>query len=98
MHSTWRFRIPVFLLTATLAACGGGGGGGSSPPAAPRSQTLSFASTSVLAYSGEILTNRATGQGAGAVTYSSDNPAVATIDSQGSITAVGVGTTNIRAS
>jgi len=95
-----RLRIAPLVLAALLTACGGGGGG-SSPPAPPppaQSQTLSFASASLIAYSGEALTNKATGQGTGAVTYGTDNPAVATVDGQGRITAVGVGKTNITAS
>src|SRR5688572_23662016 len=97
MHSTWRSRISLFILTVALAACGGGCGSASPPPAA-QSRTLVFASSSVIAYSGEALTNRATGQGTGSVTYGTGNSAVATVDSQGRITAVGVGTTNITAS
>src|SRR6186713_1381022 len=89
-------------LSAMFTACGGGGGGGSStpppPPPAKQSQTLTFASASLIAYSSEQLTNKATGQGSGAVTYSSGNTNVATVDSQGNITAVGPGTTNISAS
>src|SRR6185369_9662160 len=100
-----RFASPV--LVALLAGCGGGGGIGSTPapappspppPAAPQSQTLSFASASLVAYGGEVLINKATGQGTGLVTYGTDNPAVATVDSQGRITAIGVGKANIAAS
>jgi hypothetical protein len=103
MHRTWSFRTAFVVLAATLAACGGGGGSASAPPsnpppAAPQSQTLTFGSGSLFAYSGEVLTNKAAGQGTGAVTYGSDNSAVATVDSQGKITAVGVGKTNITAS
>ena len=109
MTLNWRFRFAPFVLIALLTACGGGGGSGSTPaatspppppppPAAPQSQTLSFASAGLVAYSGETLTNKATGQGTGLVTYGIDNPAVATVDSQGRITAVGVGKANITAS
>lgn len=85
-----------------LASCGGGGGGGknnSSSVAIKLDQTpLAFSSatqTSQLAQ--EVIYSLSGGSGSGVIVYSSSNTNVATIDSSGKITILGVGSTLISA-
>jgi len=62
------------------------------------SQTLSFAQQGPINLSlGDSLSNEAIGEGSGAVTYSSDDNSVATVDSSGVLTVTGVGTAIITA-
>lgn len=63
-------------------------------------QTLSFTQSGpIQLLAGDTLTNPATGQGSGAITYISSNPEVATVDSNGlvTVTVIGTGSTIITA-
>src|SRR5262245_26103046 len=94
----------VAILCAVLVTgCGGGGGGGSTPapPPPPQPQTIAFAQAGpVSGVAGSTVTNAATGGGGtGAITYSSSNVAIATVNgTSGVATLVAVGTTTITAS
>src|SRR5438309_56135 len=78
----------AFCMAALLAACGGGGGGGGAGPVSappPKSQSIAFAQAGpVYRFAGDAAyANLASGGGgAGAISYSSDTTAVATVDSQ----------------
>lgn len=100
--------IALALCSVGLIACGGGGGGrggqnpgGNQPPPQPQPQSISFSQAGpVYKLLGDVsYANVATGgSGTGAVTYSSDTPAVATVDaSSGAITMVGLGSAQITA-
>src|SRR4051812_28793715 len=93
-------RTAITLCFAAIAC--GGGGGGPSGPAPVASVTVSLAKSSLVA--GETTTATATTKdGSGAlltgrvVTWSTSNNAIATASSDGVITAVSVGTTNVVA-
>ena len=107
--------IAVALCSVGLIACGGGGGrgsggsgnddpGGNPPPPQPQPQpqSISFAEPGpVYKFAGDVsYANVATGgSGTGAVTYSSDTPAVVTVEaSTGAVTIVGLGSAQITAS
>lgn len=89
----------------TLAACGGGGGGGDGGTGPAVFTTLSVTPTSatVLVGGTQALTATARDQNNGslsglAVTYTSNNAAIATVSTGGVVTGVAVGTTSIAVS
>ncbi len=93
----------IFIAALWLTGCGGGGGTSEdgavkiSPPL-PQPATLTFTQAGpVSLFVGDALTNVATGQGTGAIAYSSNNTAVATVTSAGIATVVGAGTAIITA-
>lgn len=100
-------RWPLLLAAGLLclSACGGGGGSSRPPPTPPDPPPV--AQTIVFAMAGPIakivgdapFTNAASGgAGTGAITYSSGNPAVATVGtSSGTVTVIGAGGTVIIA-
>jgi uncharacterized protein YjdB/N-acetylneuraminic acid mutarotase len=96
-------RWPLLLATALcLIGCGGGGGGSSPPPPPPPvAQTISFATSGAIAkFVGDApFTNTASGgAGTGAITYSSSNPAVATVGADsGTVTVIAAGSAVITA-
>jgi len=95
----------VAVGTATITVTGAGNYAGSTgsatfaitttvPPAQP--QTLTFAQASVTKTFGDApFTNALTHVGGGALSYTSTNPAVATVDQTGQVTIVGVGSVGI---
>jgi hypothetical protein len=94
--------ILIALFIAALSACGGGGGGGgrnNPPPTAPAvSQTIVFSSAGPMSLSvGDSVANAASGPGSGALSYSSSNTAVATVDAAGTVIIVGIGSAVITA-
>lgn len=99
MHLGSLFRtiiLPVIVIA--LSACGGSDD--TSAPQSPplQSQLLTFAQvgpTNLLV--GDVLTNLASGQGSGEVTYSSNNTSVATVSNVGAIAIVGSGDAIITA-
>jgi hypothetical protein len=96
------FKRSTIWVGLLLTACGGGGGGGPTPPPTPQAQTIAFADAGPLyKFSGNsAFANLASGGGgSGAITYTSDTPAVATVDAaSGQVTIVGTGVANITAS
>jgi len=98
--SFWR-QILVVNLLLWLTACGGSGGGSStqSGQTSLATQSLSFTNNGpVSLVAGNKLNNPAHGPGSGAISYSSANPSVASVDNLGAVTAVSEGTTTITAS
>lgn len=106
-------NLPALRALALLAgslfffvACGGGGGGDKSspppaPPPPPAAQTITFATAGPVdrILGDAAFTNAASGgAGTGAISYSSSNTAVATVDASGTVTMLGVGNTVITAS
>lgn len=86
--------IFIAILISVLSACGGG----SSKENPPSAQALSFTQIGPLNLSaGDVLTNTATGEGSGAITYSSNNKDVATVNGNGIVTIVGAGDAVITA-
>ena len=59
--------------------------------------TVKFASASLSLKVGDTAENAATTNSTAAITYSSENPSIATVDANGKVTAVAVGSTNIIA-
>ncbi|WP_445355262.1 Ig-like domain-containing protein [Microbulbifer sp. EKSA008] len=92
--------ITIFI-SIFLTGCGGGGGGGGGGEKSDSSlsqQNLTFAYTgSIDLYLGDSLQNTATGQGSGLIAYSSNNPEIVTVDSEGLITAIAAGSATITA-
>lgn len=98
-----RLLIAALLSVVVVTGCGGGGGGGGSPPpTTPQAQSIAFADVGpVYKFAGDTsYANVASGgAGSGAITYSSDTPAVANVNAQtGAITIVGGGVAQITAS
>lgn len=99
-------RVVLFVLVTLggvfSASCGGGGGGGSVPPPPPQSQSIAFTSPGPIdKITGDpTFTNAATGgAGSGAITYVSDAPAIATVDTaSGAVTIVAAGIAHVTAS
>jgi hypothetical protein len=93
-----RFWI-VAALSVGVAACGGGGGGGG--PQALQPQSIAFAQPGPLyLFVGDpSFTNAASGgAGTGAITYSSDTPATATVNAaSGLVSIAGAGVAQISA-
>ncbi|MDQ6827907.1 MAG: Ig-like domain-containing protein [Gemmatimonadota bacterium] len=91
-------KVLVLTFAAVLSACGGGDGG--TPPVTVASVTVNGAST-VTVGSVIQLTGTANGSNGTALqrtfSWSSDNNAVATVNSVGGVSGVGVGTANIKA-
>jgi hypothetical protein len=94
--------------TLLLAACGGGGGGKKppAPPAPPpvvlQSQTITFEGGGGFFErrldQGDYVKRASGYSGTGAITYSSSNPLVATVDATtGAVTLVGAGESHIKA-
>jgi hypothetical protein len=102
-----RFAVLGALIGAvavsTLSSCGGDGNGGTGP-STPTPTTLQLAPTTVtLTYIGATasMTSKILDQNGspltGAVAWTSDDPAVASVSTTGVITAAGNGTTTVRA-
>jgi len=90
--------FPLLLVATGLVACGGGGSSGSGAGTL-LSQTLTFSDPSPADISvGQLLANPASGDGTGAITYSSSNTSIATVNSSGTVTAVAAGSVTISAS
>lgn len=87
---------PVFycLCVSLVAACGGGGGS-SAPPAPAAIVTVTPPMASVMV--GQQIQLAATTNATGAVTWSSSNMAIATVDSTGLVMALGLGQVTITA-
>lgn len=94
MHLVPLFRTIILpIIVIALSACGG-----SNDTSAPQSQTLTFAQAGPAnMVVGDLLTNLATGQGSGDVTYSSNNTSVATVSNLGAIVVIGSGDAIITA-
>lgn len=97
-------RIPLALLLVGVMSCGGSDGPGTTEPDPPRATTLTLSQTSAsLSFLGQTLVLSATVVDQfqrpfnATVTWSSDDPLVATVTAGGLVTAVGNGVTNIRA-
>lgn len=91
------YTFVLLVLGIGLVACGGGGSS-DSESITLQSQTLTFSDPATADISvGQMLTNSASGEGAGAITYSSSNTAVATVDSSGTVTAIAAGSVTISA-
>lgn len=86
-----------FISLTILTACGGGGNNAPSSTATKIDQTpLAFASAQQSFRLGqEVIYSLSGGSGSGAVIYSSSNTNVATIDSSGKVSIIGVGSTTI---
>ena len=85
--------LGFFLITGLLTGCGSDSNDKSA-------DTLSFAQATITATVGDApsaLQTTSGGKGTGAITYTSDTPAVATVDASGVVTIVGVGETIITA-
>jgi hypothetical protein len=93
----WLTPLPLIL----VASCAGGGGGGSSGSSGPQPQSIAFAQPGPLyKFAGDAAYAdlAAGGGGNGAITYTSDTPAVATVDSaSGQVTIIALGTAQITA-
>ena len=100
-------RVGSFLLSLLLlglTSCGGSDGPGTTGPDTPRATTISISLTSVtLSFLGATVTLSAAirdqnGQPfSGTISWSTDNPSVATIDAVGLVTAVQNGTATVTA-
>ena len=89
-------RIALPALVMVLVGCSGGGGGENSSLI---EQSLTFASAGTATLNvGDDYSNPASGQGSGALSYSSSNTAVATVSAGGLVHAVAAGATRITAS
>ena len=89
-------RFVLTLLSALLVGCGGGGSDSVAPP---QEQSIEFAQPGPFnLVVGDTLSNEASGgAGTGAISYSSSDTAVATVDATGQLTVVGFGTATITA-
>jgi trimeric autotransporter adhesin len=97
-----RVRTAIALCLAALG-CGGGGGGGTTGPAPIESISVTLAQSSIVI--GDHTSGSATARDASsnvlsgrAMTWSSSNSGVATVDGTGVVTAVAAGTAGITAS
>jgi hypothetical protein len=96
----------VALLAAGLVACGGGGGGETQPPpptsTTPQAQSVAFANAgpvSVFVDDATYSNPASGGAGTGAISYTSNLPAVAKVDTNtGQVTMIGAGDVVITAS
>ncbi len=106
MHGRLSHCLLSFVLIFSLAACGGGGGGGggntsqgsSSSPRSLSDQSVTFLFLEVRMIAGDTFGNIASAQGSGAITYTSSDTNVATVDESGRVTARNAGSTTITAS
>ena len=103
-RSKYYSNILFYLLCLfVLSACGGGGGGGGSDVGdgdkkSLTTQTLQFSTTDAITLNvGEELSNLASGEGTGEVTYTSSNASIITVSDQGSLNALTQGTATITA-
>lgn len=105
LNKTLQYLLCIVLTATYLTACGGGGSGGTADDDAggtsgsggdPSGLVFSQDSALVL-YVGQVVSSPASGPGTGAITYSSSDTGVATVDDSGNITAVAVGESTITA-
>ncbi|MBB3059202.1 Kelch repeat-containing protein [Microbulbifer rhizosphaerae] len=95
----------ILFSSFLLAGCGGGGGGSTSddppsPPSTPvlKERKLTFEAPDTLyMVPGDTQENPASAPGSGLISYESDDEFVAVVDSEGTVTAIGAGTTSISA-
>jgi Bacterial Ig-like domain (group 2) len=98
VHSIARW-LSAWLIIALVAACGGGGGGGGSEPGntgtppPPGFRLLPARLALTIGADGMLLAL----QTAGALTWSSSDPAVASVDAQGQVMALAAGSAVISA-
>ncbi|MDO3382439.1 hypothetical protein [Gilvimarinus algae] len=95
-----RHLLVITLLTFLLTACGGGGGGSSSGSAAPTPQAQAELSAAqnplqLVMFQEPYSLEVSGGSGSGALSYSSSDTAVITVDDAGTITPVAVGSAEV---
>ncbi|WP_051786195.1 Ig-like domain-containing protein [Endozoicomonas numazuensis] len=97
---SWRPSFVPFILFLLLQGCGGGGGGSNdaAQDTSPQPQQLTFQQSGSLNLPAtQQFTNTASGQGSGAISYSSSDTEIATVDSSGVVSALSAGEAVITA-